>query len=185
MDADEIFIKMKDTILSVIQNYGTRKINYVLIPFGQQPISNIESTGGFKNILNRLQRPTGDVNLTKAMDAFKSVIRQSNSMKVLVVMMDKKSSNEQIKVVEAAKILNDLKVKVVPVGIGRNADPKELESIATNKGYLVKTAKDVAPQRLAEIIMDKVLKGKLVQLRSPFCKAYLCTKHTMKIKWVK
>ena len=163
---------MKETVKAVIDKYGSRKIRYAFIPFGSLPSTNVKFTrdsptrDDLKKLVNRLTQPSGDADLKKALEeaknTFDSAPKRPNSEKVLVVIMDKKSINEQEKLKEVVTHLEDDGTKIVPVAVGTIADVRELERITENKGYLVKSPKDVDPGKLADMVMDKVLKGNYV-----------------------
>ena len=105
----------------------------------------------------------GEPNLQAALEEAKRAFDQApsrpNAEKVLVVIMDKKSSNEHKDVAKALKPLKKDKVKVVPVAIGPDADVDELRNITSAKDYLVEVAKKEDPKKVAEKIMEKVSTG--------------------------
>ena len=82
-----------------------------------------------------------------------------NAKKVLVVIMDTKSINEEEEIQAALQPLKEDEIKIVPVGIGPDADVNELKNITSSEGYLVKAKKTADPGMLAEKIMVKVISG--------------------------
>lgn len=120
-----------------------------------------------RTYLNSISRPSGDPDLQKALTAAKRLFDQAsprpNAKKVLVVIMDKKSINEEEDIQEALKPLREDEIKVVPVGIGPGADVNELKNITSAEGYLVKAEKTTDPGKLAERIMVKVISGKRIK----------------------
>ena len=82
-----------------------------------------------------------------------------NAKKVLVVIMDTKSINEGAEIQVALQPLKEDEIKIVPVGIGPDADVNELKNITSAEGYLVKAKKTADPEMLAEKIMVKVISG--------------------------
>ena len=82
-----------------------------------------------------------------------------NAKKVLVVIMDTKSINEEEEIQAALQPLKEDEIKIVPVGIGPDADVNELKNITSAEGYLVKAKKTADPGMLAEKIMVKVISG--------------------------
>ena len=73
--------------------------------------------------------------------------------------MDKKSINEEEEIQETLKPLKADEIKIVPVGIGPDADVNELKNITSTEEYLVKAKKTADPEKLAEKIMAKVISG--------------------------
>lgn len=73
--------------------------------------------------------------------------------------MDTKSINEEEEIQVALKPLEEDEIKIVPVGIGPDADANELKNITSAEGYFVKAKKTADPEKLAEKIMVKVIFG--------------------------
>ena len=88
-----------------------------------------------------------------------------------MVLVDNESVGDvdDMKKVEAAKALYAIDVSIIPVAIGREADPPELEKITVNKSHLIEESKDTSPEELAKKIMDKSFGGKF----SFFLSSYL------------
>ena len=76
-----------------------------------------------------------------------------------MIIMDKKSIDEQEVVQEALKPLKKDEVKVVPVAAGSDADKDQLKNLTSAEGYLVEAEKTTTPEKLAKAIMDKVTSG--------------------------
>ena len=119
-----------------------------------------------RTYLNSFSRPSGNPDLQKALTAAKRLFDQAslrpNAKKVLVVIMDEKSINEEEEILEALKPLKEDEIKIVPVGIGPGADVNELRNITSAEGYLVKAKKTADPGKLAERIMAKVISGMII-----------------------
>lgn len=83
--------------------------------------------------------------------------------RVLVVLVDNESVGDvdDMKKVEAAKALYAIDVSIIPVAIGSEADPPELEKITVNKSHLIEESKEISPDELARKIMEKSFGGKL------------------------
>lgn len=60
----------------------------------------------------------------------------------------------------AAMPLEKANIKVIPVLVGHNADPRVLTDITTNKGYIVNGTDVKDPDDLAEEILKKIRVGK-------------------------
>lgn len=80
---------------------------------------------------------------------------------MLVIILDKKSSNTPAEIKTNAKPLEKSGIRVIPVAVGTDADPTELEKTTSNKENLLEVPKDEKPDRLGQKIMDKILKRML------------------------
>lgn len=167
--ADETFQLMKDTIEEVITEYGIDKIGYGLIVFGDTATVKIEFSNNTNvdeliNYLNIVIKTKGgaalDEMLKEAERLFSAAGIRPHAKKVLVVITDVASGKEPSQVRNAAEKLQDKNIKIVAVSIGREADPKELE-IITSTDNVIEEKKSVEPSSLKDLIMDKVLKGRL------------------------
>ena len=80
-----------------------------------------------------------------------------------MVLVDNESVGDvdDMKKVQAAKELYGEDISIIPVAIGDEADPSELEKITARKDNLIEESKDIAPKELAEIIMEKSFGGKM------------------------
>ena len=165
---------MKDTVKAVVDKYGMSKIRYGLIVFGTTPITsknfgeNFPTSEDMKNYLNLVRRPSGKPDLVMALDEAKRLFDRAtnrpNARKVLALIMDDKSVNKPEDLKRASKELDDKQIQVVSIAVGKDADPKEMEHISSHKEHIVEVKKDEKPKTLAEKIMDKVMKGKSVNV---------------------
>lgn len=55
-------------------------------------------------------------------------------------------------------------LKVIPVAIGTDANPNELEKATTNRKNLVTSPKDEEPKSLGKKIMNTVVKGDVLSI---------------------
>lgn len=168
-DADKTFKLMKEAINSIAEHYETSKIRYALLTFGDTVRREVNFTldlpdpDALQRALESASQPSGDPDLQRALEEAKMMFKQAPSRpgakKVLVVIMDKKSTSDPDEVEQAAKPLEDDNIKVVPVAIGSEASLPELEKTTTNKKFMVTAGKDEDPVRLGEEIMRKALKS--------------------------
>jgi hypothetical protein len=104
----------------------------------------------------------------KALEEAKGLFDQASdrpkARKVLVVLMDKKSSNTPSEIIRAARPLEEDRVKVIPVVIGNESDMEELEHVTPEKGNVMKGIKDENPAHLGKRIMVKAFKSKCILL---------------------
>jgi hypothetical protein len=59
-----------------------------------------------------------------------------------------------------ARPLEDKGIRVIPVALGTESDPKELVIATTNKQNLIKAGDNEDPKILGDKIMGKVIEGK-------------------------
>ena len=168
--ATDTFQRMKETINAIVDEYGvTGRIRYGLVTFGRdatrklsfsRELSDINS---LKDMIENTPRPFGDPNLQKALEEarklFETEPKRPDALKVIVVITDKKSTSRPEDVKQAFIPLAEEGVKIIPVAVGASADPKELERVTSNRGYVIKTERELDPDVTAEQIMEMVLKG--------------------------
>lgn len=173
-NADDVFQKTKETIVSIIDKYGANNLHYAVIFFGNDAetivdFENYTTSEQVKRLLADSRRMSGgpalDEALKMAIGVFKSLGAREDARKVLVVITDKKSASLSDRVRSEANMLEDMDVKVIPVGIGSEIDRPELEEITPNISDVIATSTLDKPGQLGEEIMVKVLKG----MTLPFC----------------
>lgn len=94
--------------------------------------------------------------------AFKGSGSRDKARKILVVIVDNKSGNRKKDIRSAAKSLEEEMVRIIPVAIGRYADPLELVETSPLKETLVKVPSSERPKPLAKKILDKLRKSKFI-----------------------
>lgn len=167
-DADAKLQKIKDTIEAVIDRYGKNSIRYSFTFFGNEPSrvvrfaeSELYTIESLKNRVDRLSIVSGSA-LDKALEDARKMFEDTarpDARKVFVVIMDQGQSSDPDKTKENARDLGVSGIKIVPVALGKEADPDELTQITTNKDDLVNVEKDEDPEKAAEKIMIKILEG--------------------------
>ena len=162
---------MKNTVAEIIRKYGTVKLHYLVIVFGTQANTAISYRNQNLNdktlisFIERIRQPPGSPRLHAALQeakkTFNEVPRRPGAKRVLVVLIDNESvgDDDDMKKLQAAKDLYGGDVTVIPVAIGDEADPDELEIITTRKDNLIEEPKDVDPKELAKQIMEKTFGG--------------------------
>ena len=78
---------------------------------------------------------------------------------MLIVIIDKRSTNSAEELAKAVKPFEVIGVKVIPVIVGNNAQPRDVQPITTNTKNILAVKKNKNPQILGEKIMDKVVQG--------------------------
>lgn len=107
--------------------------------------------------------------LEKALQEAKNVFQisaRTDAKKVLVVIADKSPIGDQQTVWKEARDLEYDDIKIVPVAIGDEIDPKEIAGVSPYRDVLVDVPKDVDPKDLAGLVMEKVFSGIVVLLIS-------------------
>lgn len=167
VDAEDTFDKIKDTVDTIIKRYGTDKIRYALMTFGDTPsvivdFSDDRGKDALRTTVQQLTRPTGDPDLTKllkeAEQLFDNAPPRPGSRRILVVFIDKKSTNSRVDIKEAAKPLINKNTTIVPAAVGPEVDVDEIEGITPNKEYIA-ICELPDPEKWPEIIIDKALLG--------------------------
>lgn len=169
VDAEDTFDKIQDTVDDIIKHYGTDKIRYALMTYGDTPsvivdFSNNLGKDELRTTVQQLMRPTGDPDVKKALNVaeqlFDNAPPRPGSKRILVIFIDKKSTNSPSDLEEAAKPLLEKNVTVVPAVIVPAADIDEIEVMVENKGHIA-VCELPRPEEWPEIIIDTGLKGGL------------------------
>ncbi len=167
--ADDNFEKAKEVIKAIIDTYSMNKLRYGVIVFGSRASIRVSfgddfpSDEGLKNVIDFLsgskETPDLDDALKKGKELFDEAQERPNARKVLVVIIDKKSTSKLDDVKASAKLLQDDGITVIPVVIGDEVDPVECGEITPDKTNVVNVTTDVDVMELKEKIMAKVFKG--------------------------
>ena len=166
--ADEVFQQTQEAVTSIADKYGTNNIHYAVFVFGNvaQALVDFDSystTEELKELVTNLPRASGgpalDAAFKLAEQVFSSPSARKDARKVLVVITDKKTSSRLDIVIPEANKLENMAVAVIPVGIGADADRKELEEFTPDVSDVITTAKVDDPDELGRQIMEKVLRG--------------------------
>ena len=104
--------------------------------------------------------------LEKALDEsdklFQGAGARPTARKILVVIMDNKSSVAESRVNTTANRLYEHYIDVIPVAIGEETDSMQLMLTTKDQSNLIEAPKVFEPGKLGEAIMRKVLKGILL-----------------------
>lgn len=168
LSADETFQKIKDTVKSVVKKYGVGNLRYAVITYGPDAKlvlsfqANFSALENWLTTIDSIQLEQGPPAMEKALQRAKRMFQlssRSDAKRVLVVIADKSPTGDKKTIEKEAQELDIDDVKVIPVAIGDEIDPKEIEDISPYKDVLVGVPKDVDPTDLAKAVMNKVLKG--------------------------
>lgn len=163
---NETFKLMKDIINYIVDTYGTQKIHYSVLVYGDTATIEINfgqtppSPQQLKTAVEKLRVETGVPNLAgaleKALKMFEDDDRRPLTRKVLVIMADSKSRSTEDEIIKAARPLEERDIKVIAVAVGEEADPVELETTTPDKTNVIETGKEEDPKMVGEKIMDKI-----------------------------
>lgn len=163
---NETFKLMKDIITYIIDTYGTRKIHYSVLVYGDTATIEINfgqtppSPQQLKTAVEKLRVGTGTPNLAgaleKALKMFEDDDRRPLTHKVLVIMADSRSGSTEDEIKKAVRTLEERDIEVIAVAVGEEADPVELENTTPDKTNVIETDKDEDPKMVGEKIMDKI-----------------------------
>ena len=164
---------MQNAAKYIIDDQGLDNIRYSFMVFGSQPSTvvdfnqRINSVDTLKRYIELASLPSGGPDLKKALDESKRVFDNSgrpDARKVLVVIVDKRSTNSPDDIMSAAVPLDKNGVRVIPVLVGNDVYPTEMEKVTPDKLGIVKVNKDVEPEILGKVILDRVLRGKFMMM---------------------
>ena len=167
VDADDTFDKIKDTVDTIIKQYGRDKIRYALMTFGDTASVVVDFSDGrgkeaLRATVQQLRRPNGEPDVERALKEaeklFDNAPPRPGSRRIVVIFVDKKTPNSRSSLKEAAESVIEKNVTIIPAVIGPEVDIDEIEVLPTNKGYIA-ICEPTEPQTWPEIIMDKSLKG--------------------------
>lgn len=153
----------------MIDKYGTSRLQYAVITFGNVPRTAISFNGAsrgdeaLKRLVDSIRRSSG-ARLDKALEEAKLLFEakgRPNAKRVLVVITDKKSESSAESVKNQGKVLENNNIKVVPVLLGKESDADELRKTTPNKENIVPVDEGDDPVVTAEIILLKAIQGNL------------------------
>lgn len=164
-DASNTLKHMKDVIKSIADKYGTDKIHYGLITFDNEPSikvpfsMKIDSTETLKSFIDALPTTTGGPAVDKALEAAKTLFGgegvRYDAQKVLVLMVDKKSSGDDAASVKTAMELKESGVNIITVAVGVEPDHKHLKNISSTPDNVVNTNTTDKPDEVGGQIIDR------------------------------
>lgn len=167
--AEQTYENMKNVMKHIVDTYGLASIRYGVLMFGNSANTYIPFSQTFPDkmaltiLLDSFPPLRGGPDLRKALEEAKTLFDQAtarpDAKKVLAVILDNKSINNDSDIEEAAKILEDDDIQVVPVGVGSNVDDEELETMTSNKQNIIKTDKEGDPSGVGEEIIQKIREG--------------------------
>lgn len=154
---------MKDIITSIADRYGTDKIHYGLITLDDEasiklPFSNqISSPEMLKSFIDSIPAETGGPAVDKALEAavvlFEGEGVRYDAQKVLVLMVDTRSSGDEVEAMKTAMKLKDRGVYIITVAVGDGPDHGGLKNISSSPDNVVNTTTKEKPKDAGEEII--------------------------------
>lgn len=167
-DAQQTFSFMKKVIKIIFEKHGVDNMRPAIIVFGDvvsvrlsfdEKISELDE---LKERIDNLPRNTGTPDLDAALVEANRLFAGArlNAKKVLVIISDDASDNRPWEIRARAGKLEEEEIEVVPVGIGNEADLRQLEHTTPHKDNLIIADKDDDTDDVADEILEKILRSK-------------------------
>ena len=164
-DASNTLQHMMDIIEAIANKYGTDKIHYGLITYNDDAIiklsfsSRISSPDELKSVIDSLPGETGGPAIDKALEAaavlFKGSAVRYDAQKVLVLMVDTKSSGDDVESMKTAMELKHSGVHIITVAVGDEVDRGNLRNISSHPDNVVNTTTEEIPETAGQKIIDR------------------------------
>lgn len=168
-DASTTIQLIQDSIKSIIDTYGTTNLHYSVMTFGDRPkilapFAENRSPEDLKRIIESVMPSSGTPDLENALleanKLFDGAGARPDAKKLLVVIIDSKSRNEKVDIIEAAKPLITSGCWVVPVAVENEGVVEECGFLTPLKNTTVEVPKTGDPDKIAKEITDKMKEGK-------------------------
>lgn len=162
--------KTKDIIKDIVGKYGINKMHYSLGTFGSKLnviikfSRQVNSNAQFMRLVDSVRGVQRGSDLAKALEESSAMFTEENggrpsAKKILVVIIDNKSDSSGDDTEDAAALVREAGIRVIPVGLDR-ADKGELDkTTAVEEDVLTPPGSDTA-QNIAEDIIRRALNGK-------------------------
>ena len=175
-DATNALRHMKDVIKSIADAHGTDKIHYGVITYGAQASIQLpfgykmNSAESLKSFIDSIPAPTGGPAIDKALEAARTLFGgegvRYDAQKVLVLMVDKRSSGDEVSAMKTAIELKESGVNIITVAVGGETDHKNLKNISTTPDNVINTTSTGKPDEVGKEIVDRTGTVVKVLLRS-------------------
>jgi len=159
---------MKEVIKTIFEKHGVDSMRPAIIVFGdavsvrlsfEEKVTELDD---LKERIDNLPRNTGMPDLDAALVEDHGLLAgaRPNAKKVLVIISDDSSDSDRWEIIANARELEEEEIEVVPVGMGKEVDLKQLEHTTPHKDNLITADKDDDTDDLAEEILEKILRSK-------------------------
>lgn len=161
---------MTSTLNQIISSFGVDSVHYGIIVFGTN-VTKVLSFGEMFDskkhvaaILSGLQKlqgiPSLDLALDEAKEMFELNAVRPNATRVLVLIMDQRSTVTNSEIRRKATPLENLRVNVIPIGIGDQANVEQLRSTTSDAANVIKVPNDEDTATLAKRVSSSILGSK-------------------------
>lgn len=166
---NENFEKMKSLVKQIIDKYSQGKVRYGVILFGRNPSVKLRLTDIFisddelKMSIDTLSMSGDDA------AALENVLLESKRMlvgsgrpgakKILVLIMDKRSTSKLDSVRMSAKNLENSGVIIIPVAFGQEADLDEMSNVTSDLSNIIQANESSVVKTLADTVIAKAVIG--------------------------
>ncbi|XP_048588274.1 uncharacterized protein LOC125572190 [Nematostella vectensis] len=158
---------MKTIIQMLIRRYGIYRIHYGSIVFGQTASTAFDFDSAYSDDKSFLDAVNGlakvddsAANVTLAIEEaykiFTTSTTRKNSRKVLVIMIDRLTVDDQEKLKLARKRLGDLGVTIITVALGSTVDSSKIYDYCPYRGNTIYSKDGGISWDLAEKIIEKI-----------------------------
>jgi len=145
-DAATAFTFMKNTVKDFVTLYGITYVKYGMIVFGNTVTTTFSLTtshaskSALQTVIGDATIISGGPDLVSALGTARNMIQgqsRANAIKVVVVMMDKSSSQTQAQCSKAASDLRAINTLIIGIGIGNQIPIRQLDWITLNRYYVM------------------------------------------------
>ena len=159
---------MKEVIRKIFEKHGVDSMRPAIIVFGDAVSVRLSfdeeviELDELKERIDNLPRNTGTPDLDAALLEANRLLAgaRPNAKKVLVIISDDTSDSRTWEIRAKARELEEEEIEVVAVGIGNEANLKQLEHTTPHKDNLITAEKDSDTDDLADEILEKILRSK-------------------------
>ena len=171
IDSENVFVFMKSIIKAIIDRYGTDKLDYSVIVYGNVAtksftfVTKFPDKDSMKRSVDALPKKEGPVDLVKALEEARNLFTNTptrpNAKKVLVVVTDAFSEISSDNLQLTTRTLRKNEIRIVSVAMGSNTIVKQLANVSFSNDDVISVPnyKVKRPVELAEEIMIKVFQG--------------------------
>ena len=135
-----------------------RKLN-IVVKFNEE----VDSNSQFMALVDNIPTIRGGSDLAKALEESPTMFTEENggrpsAKKILVVIIDNKLDSEDDDIEDAASLVKELGIRVIPVGLDK-ADKVELDKTTPVDEDVLTPSDDKTAEDIAKDIIDRALNG--------------------------
>ena len=135
-----------------------RKLN-IIVKFNEE----VDSNSQFMALVDNIPTIRGGSDLAKALEESSTMFTEENggrpsAKKILVVIIDNTLDSEDDDIEDAASLVKELGIRVIPVGLDK-ADKVELDKTTPVDEDVLTPSDDKTAEEIAKDVMDRALNG--------------------------